>query len=98
MEKGVQSTPKAAFNKFDSLSFAPHDTYRSHLIWPLTKAEKSSKWALNFSYAILGSQDLEAKIRPSGRVKIKISMDKFALLWGEAQLCLPYVYLLKKCL
>ena len=91
MEKGVQSTPKAAFNKFDSLSFAPHDTYRSHLIWPLTKAEKSSKWALNFSYAILGSQDLEAKIRPSGRVKIKISME-ISTRGGGGQTRPPFGY------
>ena len=48
---------------------------KKKLSFTLHRAEKSSKWALNFSYAILGSQDLEAKIRPLGRVKIKISME-----------------------
>ena len=30
-----------------------------------TRAGKSSKWAPNFSFLILGSQDSEAKIRPN---------------------------------
>ena len=40
----------------------------SVLWWPQVifgRAGKSSKWAPNFSYVILGSQDLEAKIRPN---------------------------------
>ena len=28
-----------------------------------------------------------------GCLNVKIKVNKFALLWGEAQLCLPYVFL-----
>ena len=38
---------------------------KKKLSFTLHRAEKSSKWAPNFSYIILGSEDLEAKIRPN---------------------------------
>ena len=47
-------------------------------------------WTILHNYNTTGSAlGLSAVCTPQDMVKIMIN--KFALLWGEAQLCLPYV-------
>ena len=77
----------------------PHRTLRLRLRWVQRQQQRGGGWSQSSQSGPprgevdIYLQDYKLCCEAQGKGKLKTNTYKLALLWGEAQLCLPYVCL-----